>query len=75
MDAGEAFTFTLQPKLDCQQGYRAAGGRDGTYAEACAACDAGKYQALPGQDSCDDCLRVFAAACQPCPQQLSQTAC
>ena len=52
MPAGTFYTFSLQPELRCQAGFRAAGGATGTYAEACAACATGKFQNDEGQATC-----------------------
>ena len=56
MAAGISETFTLQPELSCQEGYKAVGGTSGVYADACEACEAGRYQDLPGQVVCKECL-------------------
>ena len=53
------YSYTLRPDLRCQQGFRAAGGTTGTYAEACAPCAAGKFQDAAGQFACKRCDARF----------------
>ena len=73
MQPGQISSFTLQPELRCEAGYRAAGGEDGTYADACIACEAGKYQDQRGAAVCLSCVQgkfqneTGANRCEDCP--------